>query len=102
MKKTLTTLALLLAISAGLSAENKPKAVNDTTLVAGIVRFDKETFPSKTGEKKEIYTATTQDGQTLPSNKTSAKRYELIRRHGGTPAVVLITTPSGKKRIAVL
>lgn len=102
MKKTLISFALMVVAIAA-SAETKTKAQNDTTLVnsAKVVRFEKETYPSKTGEVKESYTATL-DGETYPSNKTSAKRYALIRRHGGTPAVVIITTPSGKKRIAVL
>ena len=101
MKKTILTAALL-ALTIAAAAQNK-SAQNDTTLVssAKIVRFEKETYPSKGGEVKESYTAVL-DGETYDTNKTSARRYTLIKRHGGIPAVVIITTPKGKKRIAVL
>lgn len=105
MKKTLTTIAVLMAIATTAAAQTTPTkgaqtATNDTTLVSASakVRFFSQTSP----DGKVQYFAEV-DGQTYPSNKTSAQRFAVTRRFKGTPNVVLIESKkTQRRRISVL
>lgn len=99
MKKNIISLSLLLLLSC---FAGRARSVNDTTLVrSSNIEFSVETETNKAGESKTAYYCTI-DGKTYASNKTSANRYALIRRFGGNACVVIITTATGRQRIAVL
>lgn len=97
MKRTIVSLSVLLALTGFAYGQN------DTTLVkTANPKWDKVEYVSKkTGEVKTEYIVIV-DGKEYRSNKTSSERYALIRRFGGVPCVVKITTKSGSERIAVL
>lgn len=84
-------------MATGASAQTK--ALNDTMVVKTTdIKWETEVLVSqKTGKSREEYTATI-DGVTYPTNKTSMKRYETIKRFGGQPCVALIN----KRRVVVL
>lgn len=97
MKRTIVSLSVLLALTGFAYGQN------DTTKVATPnIKFDKVEYVSKkTAEVKTEYIVVL-DGKEYKTNKTSYERYRLIRRMGGVPCVVKITTKSGAERIAVL
>lgn len=106
MKKTLTTIAVLMAIATTAAAQTTPTkgaqttATNDTTLVnaSAKVRFFSQTSP----DGKVQYFAEV-DGETYSSNKTSAQRFAVTRRFGGQPNVILIESKkTQRRRISVL
>ena len=77
-------------------------AQSDTTRVSGGIRFEKEVLTTKTGKTVEKVYAN-YNGETYESNKTSMKRYYLIRKYGGQPCAVMITNKRSKsKKIIVL
>ena len=82
MKKILFIIALVISMVAN--------AQNDTTIVKKDVRFDKETYTSKSGDTKEYYYAYIGD-ECYSSNKTSYERYK--------PTYALITNKKGKRII---
>jgi hypothetical protein len=90
MKKMLFVIALVISMVAN--------AQNDTTIVKKDVRFDKETYTSKSGDTKEYYYAYVGE-VCYSSNKTSYERYKAYRRFGIKPTCVLITNKKGKRII---
>lgn len=75
--------------------------VSDTVVVRSPIHFETETVVSKTG-KPVVNVYAVVNGVYYDSNKTSVKKYNTIRRLGGIPTVVLITTGKTKKRVVVL
>lgn len=100
MNKSIIMVAFALIL--GATASQTAKAQNDTTLVktAKQIEWVKDTTTDKAGETKTQYYVTI-DGKTYKSNKTSAVRYELIKRHGGQPCLVYIKNTKGT-RVATL
>lgn len=94
MKKLLIIL-LLTIISFNVFAQN------DTTIVHGSLYFEHEHLVMKTGKEVDNYYAIL-NGKYYDSDKTSAKRYNLIIRHHGTPCIALITTKTKKQKIKIL
>ena len=90
MKKMLLVIALVISMVAN--------AQNDTTIVKNDVRFDKETYTSKSGDTKEYYYAYIGD-ECYSSNKTSYERYKAYKRFGIKPTYALITNKKGKRII---
>lgn len=90
MKKILFIIALVISMVAN--------AQNDTTIVKKDVRFDKETYTSKSGDTKEYYYAYIGD-ECYSSNKTSYERYKAYKRFGIKPTYALITNKKGKRII---
>ena len=90
MKKILFIIALTISMVAN--------AQNDTTIVKKDVRFDKETYTSKSGDTKEYYYAYIGD-ECYSSNKTSYERYKAYKRFGIKPTYALITNKKGKRII---
>lgn len=90
MKKILFIIALAISMVAN--------AQNDTTIVKKDVRFDKETYTSKSGDTKEYYYAYIGD-ECYSSNKTSYERYKAYKRFGIKPTYALITNKKGKRII---
>lgn len=90
MKKMLFVIALVISMVAN--------AQNDTTIVKKDVRFDKETYTSKSGDTKEYYYAYIGD-ECYSSNKTSYERYKAYKRFGIKPTYALITNKKGKRII---
>ena len=90
MKKILFIIALVISMVAN--------AQNDTTIVKKDVRFDKETYTSKSGDTKEYYYAYIGD-ECYSSNKTSYERYKAYIRFGIKPTCALITNKKGKRII---
>lgn len=90
MKKILFIIALAISMVAN--------AQNDTTIVKKDVRFDKETYTSKSGDTKEYYYAYIGD-ECYSSNKTSYERYKTYKRFGIKPTYALITNKKGKRII---
>jgi hypothetical protein len=90
MKKMLFIIALVISMVAN--------AQNDTTIVKKDVRFDKETYTSKSGDTKEYYYAYIGD-ECYSSNKTSYERYKAYKRFGIKPTYALITNKKGKRII---
>ena len=77
-------------------------AQSDTTRISGGIRFEQEVLTTKTGNTVEKVYAI-HNNETYESNKTSMKRYTLIRRYNGEPCVVMITNKRSKsKKIIVL
>lgn len=90
MKKMLFVIALVISMVAN--------AQNDTTIVKKDVRFDKETYTSKSGDIKEYYYAYIGD-ECYSSNKTSYERYKAYIRFGIKPTYALITNKKSKRII---
>lgn len=90
MKKMLFVIALVISMVAN--------AQNDTTIVKKDVRFDKETYTSKSGDTKEYYYAYIGE-VCYSSNKTSYERYKAYKRFGIKPTYALITNKKGKRII---
>lgn len=90
MKKMLFVIALVISMVAN--------AQNDTTIVKKDVRFDKETYTSKSGDTKEYYYAYIGE-VCYSSNKTSYERYKAYKRFGIKPTCALITNKKGKRII---
>lgn len=90
MKKILFIIALVISMVAN--------AQNDTTIVKKDVRFDKETYTSKSGDTKEYYYAYIGE-VCYSSNKTSYERYKAYKRFGIKPTYALITNKKGKRII---
>lgn len=90
MKKILFIITLVISMVAN--------AQNDTTIVKKDVRFDKETYTSKSGDTKEYYYAYIGD-ECYSSNKTSYERYKAYKRFGIKPTYALITNKKGKRII---
>ena len=90
MKKILFIIALVISMVAN--------AQNDTTIVKKDVRFDKETYTSKSGDTKEYYYAYI-GNECYSSNKTSYERYKAYKRFGIKPTYALITNKKGKRII---
>ena len=90
MKKMLFVIALVISMVAN--------AQNDTTIVKKDVRFDKETYTSKSGDTKEYYYAYI-GNECYSSNKTSYERYKAYKRFGIKPTYALITNKKGKRII---
>lgn len=90
MKKILFIIALAISMVAN--------AQNDTTIVKKDVRFDKETYTSKSGDTKEYYYAYIGE-VCYSSNKTSYERYKAYKRFGIKPTCALITNKKGKRII---
>lgn len=90
MKKMLFIIALVISMVAN--------AQNDTTIVKKDVRFDKETYTSKSGDTKEYYYAYIGE-VCYSSNKTSYERYKAYKKFGIKPTCALITNKKGKRII---
>lgn len=100
MKKIYVSIAAMI-LAAGM-AHAASYAPNDTTALKNAeLVFRVENYTTSKGQEKTRY-ITTYNGKEFISNKTSMQRYADIRRWGGVPCVVKITTPSGSERIAVL
>ena len=94
------TLALIESSSA-YAGERTPSR-NDTTLVhSKDIRFEGDTLTTKAGETKVSYVVSI-DGKVYPTNKTTATRFALIKRHGGECCLVYITNKTGKTRVTAL
>lgn len=91
MRKIIIILTFILSCSIAI-------AQNDTTIVKKDVRFDKETYTSKSGDTKEYYYAYIGD-ECYSSNKTSYERYKAYIRFSIKPTYALITNKKGKRII---
>ena len=90
MKKMLFIIALVISMVAN--------AQNDTTIVKKDVRFDKETYTSKSGDTKEYYYAYI--GEVCYStNKETYNRNKAYKRFGIKPTYAIITNKKGKRII---
>ena len=88
-------LCAIIALSCGWVAQAQ-KSQNDTILVKSLnIKFDKETYESKTGKSKTDYLALI-DGEWYYTNKTSYEKYFKIRKFGGTPNVFFVKPKESK------
>lgn len=90
MKKFIIGAILLVASMTAGAQTTKVSEKADTTTVKSVnVKFDKETFESKTGKAQVTYIVLI-DGKWYKTTKTSYERYFTIKRNGGTPCIVFI------------
>lgn len=94
MKKFIFLIVLLI-LSTSLFAQS------DTTIVTKPITFDSEVITSKTGKEYTKYYVV-YNNEYYESTKQSFDRYYLIKRFGGTPCVVLITTGKTKKQKIII
>lgn len=91
MRKIIIVLTFILSCSIAM-------AQNDTTIVKKDVRFDKETYTSKSGDTKEYYYAYT-DNVCYSTNKETYNRNKAYKRFGIKPTYAIITSKRGKRII---
>lgn len=89
MKKFIIVAILLVASMTAGAQTTKVSEKADTVVVKAMVKFDKETFESKTGKAQTNYLVLV-NGVWYKTTKTSYERYFTIKRNGGTPCVVFI------------
>lgn len=98
MKKITIVVAMLVA-SVVANAQNV-KAEKDTILVTSkSIRFDKESYESKTGKFRTDYLVLI-DGEWYFTNKTSYDRYYACLRFGGKPNVFFVKPKESKVKTA--
>lgn len=97
-KILISTILAILAFSYASIAN----AQSDTTRIEPNLRFEVEKLVSKTGKSTEkVYVH--YNGEYYESNKTSMKRYYLIRKYNGQPCAVMVTNKKTKsKKIIIL
>ena len=91
--------AMMLVASVIAGAQNTKVSEKDTTVVKySSIKFDKETYESKTGKFKTDYLVLI-DGTWYETNKSSYERYYLIKRYGGIPCVVFVKPKESKVKV---
>lgn len=87
-------LCAIIALSCVWAAQAQ-KSQNDTILVTVPVKFDKETYESKTGKSKTDYLVLI-EGEWYYTNKTSYDRYLTCKKFGGNPNVFFVKPKDSK------
>lgn len=91
--------AMMLVASVIAGAQNTKVSEKDTVMVKySSIKFDKETYESKTGKFKTDYLVLI-DGTWYETNKTSYERYLKIKRFGGTPCVCFVKPKESKVKV---
>ena len=95
-------LFIIISIILAFCYSTNANAQSDTTRIEPNLRFEVEKLVSKTGKSTEkVYVH--YNGEYYESNKTSMKRYYLIRKYNGQPCAVMITNKKSKsKKIVIL
>lgn len=91
--------AMMLVASVIAGAQNAKVSEKDTVMVKySSIKFDKETYESKTGKFRTDYLVLI-DGNWYETNKTSYERYLKIKRFGGTPCVCFVKPKESKVKV---
>lgn len=91
--------AMMLVASVIAGAQNTKVSEKDTVMVKySSIKFDKETYESKTGKFKTDYLVLI-DGTWYETTKTAYERYYKIKRFGGTPCVCFVKPKESKVKV---
>lgn len=91
--------AMMLVASVIAGAQNTKVSEKDTVMIKySSIRFDKETYESKTGKFKTDYLVLI-DGTWYETNKTSYERYLKIKKFGGIPCVCFVKPKESKVKV---